>query len=156
MRILLAVDDSTFSEAATRAVIEQMKPDDSEVYVLHAFHPLTYLTEIGSQSVVESLKAIEGRRQAEAKELLVRTGQPLEKAGFKVKTVLMDTDPRDAIIDQAEKWKADLIVVGSHGWKGLDRLLIGSVAEHVARHANCSVEIVRLQAGKSGRESGRQ
>jgi len=51
--------------------------------------------------------------------------------------------PKVVIIDDAKKWGADLIVVGSHGRTGLDRFLLGSVSEAVARHAACSVEIVR-------------
>jgi nucleotide-binding universal stress UspA family protein len=47
------------------------------------------------------------------------------------------------IIDAAEAWKAELIVIGSHGRKGLQRFLLGSVAESIARHAACSVEIIR-------------
>jgi nucleotide-binding universal stress UspA family protein len=47
------------------------------------------------------------------------------------------------ILDCATKWKADLIVVGSHGKNGIQRLLLGSVSEYVATHAKCSVEIVR-------------
>jgi nucleotide-binding universal stress UspA family protein len=53
-------------------------------------------------------------------------------------------DPRAVIVDHAARWNADLIVLGSHGFKGLDRLLIGSVSEAVLRHAPCSVEIVRI------------
>ena len=52
-------------------------------------------------------------------------------------------DIRDTIIDAAAEWRADLIVVGSHGQRGIQRFLLGSVAEFVARHAKCSVEIVR-------------
>jgi nucleotide-binding universal stress UspA family protein len=155
MRILLAVDDSTFSEAATKDVIDHTKPGDVEVCVLHTFQPMLLLSTVASESVVENLKATEERRRADAKALLARTAQVLEKAGFKVKTSLVDADPRRAILDQAEKWKADLIVVGSHGREGLDRLLIGSVAEHVARHAGCSVKIVRLPGNRSPTEPGR-
>jgi nucleotide-binding universal stress UspA family protein len=155
MKILLAVDDSVFSEAATKAVIDQSKPGDSEVRVLHSFHPMSSLPGLAGESVAESLKAAEERRRADAKGVLARAAQTLEKAGFKVTTSLVEADPRHAIIDQAEKWKADLIVVGSHGRKGLDRLLIGSVAEHVARHANCSVEIVRLSGNRVPAGQGR-
>ena len=49
----------------------------------------------------------------------------------------------ERIIDSAAEWRADLIVVGSHGRSGIPRFLLGSVAEFVARHAKCSVEIVR-------------
>ncbi|HTZ49653.1 MAG TPA: universal stress protein, partial [Verrucomicrobiae bacterium] len=43
-----------------------------------------------------------------------------------------------------EDWKADLIVMGSHGRRGFDRLILGSVSESVALHATCSVELVRI------------
>jgi len=47
------------------------------------------------------------------------------------------------IVEQAKKWGSDLIVLGSHGWRGVDRVLMGSVSEYVAIHAPCSVEIIR-------------
>jgi nucleotide-binding universal stress UspA family protein len=52
-------------------------------------------------------------------------------------------DPRSFILDTAKAWGADLIVLGSHGRHGWDRLLMGSVAESVAFHAHCSVEVIR-------------
>jgi nucleotide-binding universal stress UspA family protein len=50
---------------------------------------------------------------------------------------------KEVILDEAERWGADLIVVGSHGHHGLRRFLLGSVSRAVASHARCSVEIVR-------------
>jgi nucleotide-binding universal stress UspA family protein len=47
------------------------------------------------------------------------------------------------ILDEVEKWGADLIVLGSHGYRGWRRFLLGSVSHAVATHARCSVEIVR-------------
>jgi nucleotide-binding universal stress UspA family protein len=47
------------------------------------------------------------------------------------------------ILDEAEKWKADVIVLGSHGRSGFDRMVMGSVSESVALHARCSVEVIR-------------
>jgi len=55
-------------------------------------------------------------------------------------SVLLDT-PKAIILDEAARWGADLIVFGSHGHRGLDRLL-GSVSEAVAMHAGCSVEVI--------------
>jgi nucleotide-binding universal stress UspA family protein len=57
-------------------------------------------------------------------------------------TVVMDS-PKDAIIEEAERWGADLIVVGSHGYRCPDRAPMGSVSQAVARQVKCSVEIVR-------------
>jgi len=60
-----------------------------------------------------------------------------------VTTAVVVDSARDAILDQAEVWGADLIVVGSHGCRGYKRFLLGSVSQAVAAQAKCSVEIVR-------------
>ena len=57
-------------------------------------------------------------------------------------TVVVDS-PKDAIVEEAERWGADLIVVGSHGYRGPERALLGSVSQSVATQARCSVEIAR-------------
>jgi nucleotide-binding universal stress UspA family protein len=59
-------------------------------------------------------------------------------------TVAVSFDiPKQLILKEAEDWGANLIVVGSHGLRGLTRLLLGSVSETVAAHAPCSVEVIR-------------
>jgi nucleotide-binding universal stress UspA family protein len=57
-------------------------------------------------------------------------------------TVVVDSPP-DAIIEEAGRWDADLILVGSHGYRGPARALLGSVSQAVTTLAKCSVEIVR-------------
>ena len=69
----------------------------------------------------------------------------LSKAGLRVSrqvTEAKDT-PSRAILAAADSWEADLIVMGSHGRRGFDRIVLGSVSESVAMHARCSVEVVR-------------
>jgi nucleotide-binding universal stress UspA family protein len=69
----------------------------------------------------------------------------LSRSGLKVHTrvpLLHDT-PSKILLDEAEKWRADLIVVGSHGRSGFDRFTMGSVSEAVALHVGCSVEVIR-------------
>jgi nucleotide-binding universal stress UspA family protein len=77
-------------------------------------------------------------------EVVRRAGQMLKKEGYTVETAVEEGDPRSKIIDQATQWNAELIVLGSHGRKGVDHFLMGSVSEAVVRHAPCSVEIVRM------------
>jgi nucleotide-binding universal stress UspA family protein len=60
---------------------------------------------------------------------------------------VLQGDPREMLIEEARSERADLVVVGSHGRTGLDRLLMGSVASHVVTHAPCSVLVVK-EAGK--------
>jgi len=81
-----------------------------------------------------------------ARELVERIAKELRSAGFKADAVVEVGDIRERIIDFAAEWGADLIVVGSHGRSAIQRFLLGSVAEFVARHAKCSVEIVRTPA----------
>jgi nucleotide-binding universal stress UspA family protein len=81
-------------------------------------------------------------KRAEA--LVTKVADELRSKGLKVTTVVEQGDPKSMIIDAAAKWRADLIVIGSHGRKGLEHFLLGSVSEAVARHAGCSVEIVRI------------
>jgi universal stress protein A len=68
----------------------------------------------------------------------------LRAAGFSVETLFRLGDARIEILRAAEEWPADLIILGSHGRTGVSRWLLGSVAEHVVRHARCSVEVARL------------
>ena len=136
MKILLAIDGSKFSEAAAKAVAREYQPQEAEVKLLHVVDiPLPIPTSDAAGYREESLK--------HGEELLQRTAQELISAGYKVSKSLEEGDPRSKIIDNAAHWGADLIVVGSHGRKGLERFLMGSVAEFVVRHARCSVEVVR-------------
>ncbi len=143
MKILLAIDDSKFSEAATEVVNRQTSPREAEVCVLHVVEPLLLLPEFRSGNIGR-LKAAERRLRRHGEQLVARAEQLLRKAGFRVQTIVKEGDPHAEIIDHAAKWGADLIVLGSHGRKGLTRFWMGSVAEFVSRHADCSVEIIRI------------
>ena len=146
MNILLAIDDSACSAAATHAVIEQFVPSRTRVHVLFAddwpkgMPPSMGFVE-GSASAGHIL-GLHLQRRSNAAALLESTAEELRRAGFTTAASLRDGDPSDVIVDCARRWHADLIVVGSNGKKGFDRML-GSVTDRVARHAPCSVEIVR-------------
>jgi nucleotide-binding universal stress UspA family protein len=144
MKILLAIDESKFSEAATNTVITQIKPKDAEIRLLHVVEPfpVRLARRKGTRESPDFVAARMEQRE-HAKKLLSRATEKLRSAGFKVTSSVEEGDARDVILNRAERWLADLIVVGSHGRTGLDRFLIGSVSEAVARHARCSVEIVR-------------
>ena len=72
-----------------------------------------------------------------------RAEEVLASAGLKATADVLDGNPKEAILEEAKKWNADLIVVGSHGRRGFKRLLLGSVSEAVAMNAHCSVVVVR-------------
>jgi nucleotide-binding universal stress UspA family protein len=148
MRVLLATDGSKFSEAALQAIIGHYEPKETEVRVLnvvdlHLPIPTLYAEEFRE----ESLKEGQGLVQ-EAKTRLA-------KAGYRVQTEVEEGDPKAKIVEDAARWQADMIVMGSHGRRGMDRFLMGSVSDAVARHAPCSVEIVRLSTNGSGKEKNK-
>ena len=143
MKILLAIDDSKFSEAAANSLSGQFRPADTEVRIVYVVEPII-LTEPPQMSPgyfpeVET-------RVPPAQEVADRTAKNLSDAGFKVTTSVTTGDPRGIILDEAAQWRPDLIVMGSHGRKGFERFFLGSVSEAVARHAPCSVQIVRIPA----------
>jgi nucleotide-binding universal stress UspA family protein len=144
MKILLAIDDSKCSETAIQMVVAQAWPQDTEVRVLHVLEPLSLLLGREMGGYDPEFETIWKAQREQAKALVTKTTGMLRASGFNVTSTLDEGDPKSRIIDVASEWNADLIVLGSHGRKGLDRFLMGSVAESVARHANCSVEIVRL------------
>lgn len=148
MKILLATDGSMFSEAATRALASQINAKGAEVLVLQAVEPLVVSTP--PQMAPGYAPELAERREQqlkEAKASVAAATKILQAEGFAVSTRVLEADPRTAILEIAEETRADLIVMGSHGRRGLKKFLLGSVAESVARHAHCSVLIIRMSAG---------
>jgi nucleotide-binding universal stress UspA family protein len=141
MKILLAIDDSKFSEAAAQSLAGQFRPQDTEVQVLHVVEPAV-ISEPPQMSR-GYYPELEGRLP-QAHEVVDRVAKTISSAGFRVTTSVATGDARSVILDHAAEWHADLIVLGSHGHKGLGRFFLGSVSEAVARHARCSVQIVRI------------
>jgi nucleotide-binding universal stress UspA family protein len=153
MKILLAIDGSECSAVATRAVIAQLRPQDTDVRVIHAVNwehivPISLQFERGSE-VARAYQDLRDRTARDADALVARAARQLQDAGFRSSTVVQEGEPRRLILDCAATWRPDLIVVGSRGKNGLDRLLLGSTSEHIARHASCSVEIVRSTTANS-------
>ena len=152
MRILLAIDGSSFSDEAVKEVTRRPWPTGSEVKVVSVVEPpVPPSPEAWGMSVGDYLKGEEewrrehARKTLEAAAHLLHTG---EDKTLKVTTEMLEGPPKQMILDEAEYWGADLIVIGSHGYGFWDRLLLGSVSQAVAAHAKCSVEIIRRHQGE--------
>ena len=146
MKVLLAIDNSKFSEAAIQTLISQNQPKDTEVRVLHVIELYPLYSASHQPGTELAVASEEHRHQAEA--LVARAARALRDAGFsQVTTAVAQGDPKVVVIDTAAAWNADLVMLGSHGRKGLARFPMGSVSEAVSRHAPCSVEVVRIRLG---------
>ena len=142
MKILIGIDDSKVSGDVSRAIVTQFRAEHTEIRVLHVLQPIAPAPPQMASGYAPELDD----QKKPARELVERIARELLSAGFKVDAAVEVGDIRERIIDSAAEWGADLIVVGSHGQRGIRRFLLGSVAEFVARHAKCSVEIVRPPA----------
>jgi nucleotide-binding universal stress UspA family protein len=117
--------------------------------VLQVVEPLVFSTpfQMAAGYAPEQAEMLK-REMNEANESVNRTSEVLRQAGFRVSTRVVEAETRSGILDVATEWHAEIIALGSHGRKGLQRFLLGSVAESVARNACCSVLIVRTAEGQ--------
>jgi nucleotide-binding universal stress UspA family protein len=131
-RVLLATDGSETSMAAARALSGRPWPEGSEFRIVS----------------VEEPWAIKSSR-LDPQEAITSAEQVLASAGLQASGVVLTGNAKEVILEEARKWNADLIVVGSHGRRGFRRFLLGSVSEAVAMNAQCSVVVVRDAARTS-------
>ncbi len=121
--ILIATDGSRYSDAASMQSIGIAKRLGSSLFAVSVAHSDAELQE--TRDNVNRVKELAGRE------------------GIKVETLTPTGRPYEAIVDAARQMNADLIVVGSHGRTGIERLLMGSVTERVIGHADCAVLVVK-------------
>jgi nucleotide-binding universal stress UspA family protein len=129
-KVLLATDGSKPSAQAARALVQRPWPEGSEFRVISVEEPW-------------AIKLSRRRHENDAQDAVNSAEQMLGSAGLKVTGDVLSGKPSEVILDEAQKWAADLIVVGSHGRRGFRRFLLGSVSEAVAMNAHCSVVVVR-------------
>lgn len=150
MKILLATDGSDCSTLAAYSVANRPWPVGSQIKVISVRELLTLENQISPYSRVPVYPAgllnevLEAARK-HAEDAADNARQTLREAGLKVcdGQAIPVGDARTVLLDEASAWGTDLIVLGSHGRHGFDRMLLGSVSESVALHAHCSVQFIR-------------
>jgi nucleotide-binding universal stress UspA family protein len=150
MKILLATDGSDYSKAAVNSVAERPWPEGSIVKIVSAMEiPYAPTTEawVLPDSYYKELERVAKEQAQAAVDYAVKRFKSVKSPGLEVGAKIISGSPRQVILDEAESWDADLIVVGSHGYSGWQRLLLGSVSSAISTHAHCSVEIVRQKKG---------
>lgn len=145
MKILLPVDGSEFSKAAIDEVCDRPWPHGSEVKLITAAE-ITVLVGVEPWAAAPMFYerfecAVRDSAGAIVEEAVTRVKS--SKTPLRVSSAVIEGPPREVIVDEAERWGADLIVMGSRGLGVFGRLLLGSVSSAVVHHAKCSVEIVR-------------
>ena len=146
MKILLAIDGSTHSKAMVKKFAQRTFAPKTKVRIISVYERSLYTLNL------EPMGALNGY-YAEADSYALKTAENAtgqaakilhdKNSTLSVTTAAIEGSPKAVIIEEAEKFGADLIVVGSHGHGAVAGFLLGSVSQSVALHAKCSVEIVR-------------
>jgi nucleotide-binding universal stress UspA family protein len=140
-RLVLAVDTSKHSRAAVDFLLSGFLPESTHVTLLSVVPPV--LTDLAARVLpAGELEQLMAPARIRARELVAQFREFFLKEGYAVSTDVLDGHPSQTIVSFAEKTRADLIVVGSRGLTGSERVLLGSVSESVVKYAPCSVLVV--------------
>ena len=147
MKILLATDGSEHSKLAVEEIANRIFPASSKLLIVSVFEnpslnmyaplPMGDMANYYEQAEL-TIRKIAQQAVESAAELIAAKNKTLS-----ISTAVLEGGAKIAILDAADEFSADLIVVSSHGRGGFERFLLGSVSQSVALHAKCSVEIVR-------------
>jgi nucleotide-binding universal stress UspA family protein len=148
VKILLAVEGSSCSDAAVQMVARQTWPAGTEVRVISVVKPHAPLASGPRGPSIKYYEEVEMRERQRARKVVEQAknliGQNAgSNGGLKITTEVFLGSPKRIIVEEAQRWAADLIILGSHDRLSLERRLLGSVSEAVAAQATCPVEIVR-------------
>jgi len=139
--IVIETDGSENSRKAISCGIEIAKISVATVYIIHVVDTLSVVSDIwtAGKDLIHDMMIRDGKK------ILSETKKTIEDSGVEVKDVLLNGHPGEEIIKFAENNNMDLIVMGTLGATGLEKFLMGSVAEKVVRHSKVPVMVVRNQ-----------
>jgi nucleotide-binding universal stress UspA family protein len=139
MRVLIATDFSPHAEDAVKIVRGMPLPSGSTVRVLHAIEPFAEVATLNPVAINTFAETAMAQVNSELDVIAARLGAP----GCVVETISVLGRVADAIVEEAERAKADLIVMGSRGHRAVTSALLGSVSAEVVDRAPCPVLIAR-------------
>jgi nucleotide-binding universal stress UspA family protein len=160
MKVLLATDGSEFSEKAVQKFCALFDESvNTQIRIISAVESRPYVVAPYGLSVA-FYEEVKSSAQALADQAVQRASEEIRTRfpdlAAELSTATIDGSPAAVIVEEAERWGADLIIVGSHGYGFWQRALIGSVSDSVTRHAPCSVLVVRppkKHNGNAGRHT---
>ncbi len=123
-------------------VVELARRFDAPVTLRQVLTPFLRLAaSVGSEAAASAAEAERGAAQ----QYLEHLHRRLAEQGLTVETLLVEGVPSETIVEHARRHGFDLIAMSTHGRSGLQRLVLGSVADHVVRHAHTPVLLVRAK-----------
>ena len=144
MKILLATDGSEYSLAAVKKLASIVAMGKAaSIQILSVVEPISPSAPfgVGDEYYIQAQNASRNAAERDAEEAFDLLSELVDDASIEKKVVT--GRPKEAIVNEAEEWDANLIVVGSHGRGFWGRMMLGSVSSAVVKHAGCSVLVVR-------------
>ncbi len=146
-RVLLAADGSKHSDMVIQFLLDIPLPRQSEVIVITALqsHLITWVKTptLDFKTNQELLTRLQIDEESEARRITTEAEKLFQAKGYRTASVVIRGGAAESILVAAKEYKPDIIALGSRGLSGIESLLLGSVAERVARYADCSVLIGR-------------
>ena len=144
-RILLATDGSKLSQKAVKSAMEMALKFNAELIAVKVIPRYVQAYFEGSFTVTDlDVKGIEAQWAAGAQEVLDKITISCATKGIAIETVVIKSDDiSDGLVKAANKWKVDLIVMSSHGRRGIKRMLLGSETQNVLTHSEVPVLVLR-------------
>jgi len=146
VKVLIAVDDSPYSEAVVKNAVTRSWPDETQFLIVTVLEPIAL--ECSNQKEFRALieEGTEKRRQT-AKALVETVSEKLKKQisakSGQVEVSVIEGSPKKEIVDSAIEFGADKILIGAQGHGTSAHNMLGEVSRVVAATAHCSVEIIR-------------
>lgn len=142
-RIMVATDGSVLAKKAVETAIKISRLSGAKLYAVYVMVPATHSPrDFGWEKAAMEYFRSEGESATRFVEDIAKT------AGVEVESVLLKGHPADKIVEFAEQNGIEMIVIGTLGKTGLERFLLGSVAENVVRHSKTPVLVVRGEASE--------
>lgn len=138
-KILIPTDGSEISLEAAKHAIKMAKAMNSRVYAIYVIDIVPFIG-LPTEGLWESMKEI---LEDEGNDTLNKISHMAKDHNVDIKVEILEGNPSKEIVDYAERKKVDLIVMGTTGKTGLDKLLLGSVAEKVTKKSHCPILLVK-------------
>jgi nucleotide-binding universal stress UspA family protein len=153
MKILIATGGSDYSFMAVKKACDMViKPETSEIRIISVYRDLAAESAEPLEISEEMVEGLENIEKMNSNEYVLRAIDTIKEhfpeQNLKISTQTVRGSAKKMILKEAEKWEADLIVVGSLGQNFLSRMFLGSVSEAVVRQAKCSVLVIRNDMGE--------
>lgn len=143
MKLLLAIDTSEHARAALAEVQRLAWPAGTSVTLLSVVRTDMFTFGEFYAPAAQELEVLIREEMKRAEALIAGHAKDLAGSGLEVSSRVEHGDPRFVLCDVAKELAVDWLIVGSHGRRGFQKLLLGSVASHVVTHAPCSVLVVK-------------